>query len=177
MPAALGAHLVLLGDGPLREQFLALGEPRLHAPGYVKGRAELARWLASADLYVSGMADETFGISIIEAQASGLPVVGVAAGAMVDRVDDAIGRLGPVGDSAAMAANILDLVGGRHGGDARGARWPMPSQFGWDNSMDSCSAKFTRSPCAARRSVTRPGHARSHRPLPRLEPGIQSRFS
>ncbi len=43
-------------------------------------RAELAGWLASADIYASGMADETFGISIIEAQASGLPVVGVAAG-------------------------------------------------------------------------------------------------
>ena len=42
--------------------------------------SDLAAWLASADLYVSAMADETFGISIIEAQASGLPVVGVAAG-------------------------------------------------------------------------------------------------
>jgi alpha-1,6-mannosyltransferase len=134
LPDSLGAHLVLLGDGPLREQFLALGQPRLHAPGYVKGRAELARWLASADLYVSGMADETFGISIIEAQASGLPVIGVAAGAMVDRVDDSIGRLGPVDDSAAMAANILDLWAD----DLPALRARAVSharQFGWDNSM------------------------------------------
>ena len=56
-------------------------------PGYVRDRTELARWLASADIYVSAMADETFGVSIVEAQASGLPVVGVAAGAMLDRVD------------------------------------------------------------------------------------------
>ena len=73
-------------------------------PGYVADRAELARWLASADIYVSAMADETFGVSIVEAQASGLPVVGVAAGAMIDRVTDAVGRLGPVGDADAMAA-------------------------------------------------------------------------
>ena len=41
------------------------------------------------------MADETFGVSIVEAQASGLPVVGVAAGAMIDRVSNSVGRLGP----------------------------------------------------------------------------------
>ena len=135
LPDALGAHLVLLGDGPLRAQFLASGAPRLHAPGYVAGRSELARWLASADLYVSGMADETFGISIIEAQASGLPVVGVAAGAMHDRIDDNLGRLGPVNDSAAMAANILELWAG----DMAAMRQRVLAharQFGWDKSMD-----------------------------------------
>ncbi|WP_309601407.1 glycosyltransferase [Sphingomonas sp.] len=135
LPDALAAHLVLLGDGPLRAQFLASGAPRLHAPGYVAGRSELARWLASADLYVSGMADETFGISIIEAQASGLPVVGVAAGAMHDRIDDNLGRLGPVNDSAAMAANILELWAG----DMAAMRQRVLAharQFGWDKSMD-----------------------------------------
>ena len=71
LPESLGAKLVLLGEGPLRAEIAALGDPRIHMPGYVKSRAELARWLASADIYVSGMADETFGISIIEAQASG----------------------------------------------------------------------------------------------------------
>ncbi len=135
LPDSLGAHLVLLGDGPLREQFLLAANPRLHAPGFVNGRAELARWLASADLYVSGMADETFGISIIEAQASGLPVVGVAAGAMVDRVDDRIGRLGPVGDSVAMAANILDLWA-QDQPSMRDRAVIHARQFGWDKSMD-----------------------------------------
>ena len=135
LPDSLGAHLVLLGDGPLREPFLALGHQRLHAPGYVKARPDLARWLASADLYVSGMADETFGISIIEAQASGLPVVGVAAGAMVDRVDDSIGRLGPVGDSAAMAANIIDLWAADQPA-VRARAVAHARQFGWDKSMD-----------------------------------------
>ena len=125
-----GARLVLLGDGPLRAGFAALGDPAIVTPGYVSDRADLARWLASADLYVSAMADETFGISVIEAQASGLPVVGVAAGAMVDRVPPALGRLGPVGDAAAMADNIaamlrLDLgeIGRQARGHALGFRW------------------------------------------------------
>ena len=110
LPAELGAQLVLIGDGPLRAGIAALGDRRIHLPGFVTDRAELARWLASADLYVSGMADETFGVSIVEAQASGLPIVGVAAGAMIDRVPPHLGRLGPVGDSAAMARNILDVL-------------------------------------------------------------------
>jgi alpha-1,6-mannosyltransferase len=102
----------------------------------VKNRAELARWLASADLYVSAMADETFGVSIIEAQASGLPVVGVAAGAMIDRVTRQTGRLGPVGDSAAMAANILELWNSDRAllGDAARAH---ALQFSWVHSMEA----------------------------------------
>ena len=110
LPAELGAQLVLIGDGPLRADIAALGDPRIHLPGFVTDRADLARWLASSDLYVSAMADETFGVSIVEAQASGLPVVGVAAGAMIDRVPPDLGKLGPVGDSAAMARNIRDIL-------------------------------------------------------------------
>ncbi|MEO6433193.1 MAG: glycosyltransferase [Sphingomicrobium sp.] len=122
LPSELGAHLVLLGDGPLRASFAAMGDSRIHLPGFVDGRAELARYLASADLYVSGMADETFGVSVVEAQASGLPVVGVAAGAMHDRIDAASGRLGPVGDGAAMAANILEVLSADRSAMARKAR-------------------------------------------------------
>ena len=134
LPRALGAHLVLIGDGPLREPIRALGDPRIHAPGYVRDRSELARWLASADIYVSGMADETFGVSIVEAQASGLPVVGVAAGAMVDRVVPEIGRLGPVDDAEAMARNILDVWGSDRPAMGEIAQHHA-RQYSWDRSM------------------------------------------
>lgn len=134
LPSSLGAHLLLIGDGPLRDSVRELGNPRIHAPGYVRDRSELARWLASADIYVSGMADETFGVSIVEAQASGLPVVGVAAGAMVDRVTAAIGRLGPVDDAAAMARNILEVWNDDRAGMAALAQ-QQARQYSWDRSM------------------------------------------
>jgi alpha-1,6-mannosyltransferase len=136
LPESLGARLALIGEGPLKDEIAALGDQRIVMPGYVKNRAELARWLASADIYVSGMADETFGVSIVEAQASGLPVVGVAAGAMIDRVTEAVGRLGPIGDSAAMARNILDVWSGDPATMAHEAR-EHALQFGWDSSMDA----------------------------------------
>ena len=135
LPRELGAKLVLLGEGPLKQEIERLGDERIVLPGYVKNRGELAAWLASADIYVSGMADETFGVSIVEAQASGLPVVGVAAGAMIDRVNDAVGRLGPVGDSRAMARNILDVWNSDRRTMMTRAR-SEALRFSWDHSME-----------------------------------------
>ena len=154
LPAGLGARLALIGEGPQREQIAALGDPRIIAPGYLKDRVELSKWLASADIYVSAMADETFGVSIVEAQASGLPVVGVAAGAMIDRVSDAMGRLGPVDDSDAMAANILDVWHGDRAAMGRAAS-EHAHQFSWDNSMDLLFRRIY--PAAFARAATREG--------------------
>jgi alpha-1,6-mannosyltransferase len=136
LPRSLGAKLVLIGEGPLKAEISALGDERIVITGYMKSRAELARWLASADIYVSGMADETFGVSIVEAQASGLPVVGVAAGAMIDRVTDRIGRLGRVGDAAQMAANILELWNGDRRAMGEEAR-ACALEYSWESSMDA----------------------------------------
>ena len=134
LPASLGAALLLLGDGPHREEFIGREGERIFAPGYCANRGDLAAWLASADLYVSAMADETFGISIIEAQASGLPVVGVAAGAMVDRVPGGLGLVGAVGDPRAMAGNIMAVLGADLGAMSNAAR-AHALQFSWDESM------------------------------------------
>jgi alpha-1,6-mannosyltransferase len=136
LPAELGARLALIGEGPLREQIAAIGDPRIIALGYLKDRAELAKWLASSDVYVSAMADETFGVSIVEAQASGLPVVGVAAGAMIDRVSERIGRLGPVGDSEAMARNIVEVWNAERSAIAKEACLEA-RLYSWDHSMDA----------------------------------------
>jgi alpha-1,6-mannosyltransferase len=149
LPAHMGARLVLIGEGPLRDEIAALGDQRIVMPGYLKNRGELARWLASADVYVSAMANETFGVSIIEAQASGLPVVGVAAGAMLDRVTDAVGRLGPVNDSAAMAHNILDVWEVGRDEMAERAR-AHALQFSWDSSMEALFGRVYPAAFAAR---------------------------
>jgi len=165
LPEALGAKLVLLGEGPLKEEIAALGDGRILMPGYVRSRTELARWLASADIYVSAMADETFGISIIEAQASGLPVVGVAAGAMIDRVNQAVGRLGPVGDSAAMARNVLEVWAADRRLMSEQAR-AHALQFSWERSMEALFGRVY--PAAfARRSEAVAGEAARALPLVR----------
>lgn len=153
LPDSLGARLVLIGDGPLRKTILQSGDRRIIAPGYLADRAELARWLASADLYVSAMADETFGVSVIEAQASGLPVVGVASGAMLDRVDAETGRLGPADDSDSMAANIVEICQAdrRSMGDA--ARAHVLGQFSWDRTFQTLFSEVYPEAFAMRRAA------------------------
>ena len=152
LPHSLGAALLLLGDGPLREKFTRRENERIFAPGYCSDRSDLAAWLASADLYVSAMADETFGISVIEAQASGLPVVGVAAGAMVDRVPSGLGLVGEVDDAGVMAANIISLLNDDMAIISERAR-DHALQFSWQESMGRLFGQVYRS--AMRRALAK----------------------
>lgn len=137
LPRELGAAMVMLGDGKLRTQLAsaAAGLP-IAFPGFEQNRLGLARALASSDIYVSAMADETFGISVLEAQSCGLPVVGVASGAMPDRVPEGLGLLGPVDDTDAMAANVVRLwEGGAKLIGAR-ARATTVDRYGWHRTFE-----------------------------------------
>ena len=162
LPEDMRGFLVLIGDGPMRAPLAEqLAGKRAMLPGFIRDRGRLAEWLASADLYASGMANETFGISVIEAQASGLPVVGVAAGAMVDRVTPEVGRIGPVDDAEAMARNLVELWSGdpRRVGEAS---WRHAQQFSWRESMASLFGDvYPRALANAAQRSTAPVSARS----------------
>jgi alpha-1,6-mannosyltransferase len=111
-------------------------------------------------MYVSAMADETFGVSVIEAQASGLPVVGVAAGAMLDRVDQSTGRLGPVDDPAAMAANIIEVWNGDRKAMGTAARTHVEaSGLSWDRSFEHLFGDVYPRAIESRRSALGRGRA------------------
>jgi len=138
LPQDMKASLVMLGDGRLKHELIEQTKGRaVFFPGFVSDRAELGKILASSDIYVSAMAFETFGISIIEAQAAGLPVVGVNAGAMPARVSPELGLLGPVGDAAAMTQNITELW---RSGQARkigkNARTHVENNFSWQKTFE-----------------------------------------
>ena len=130
--------LVLAGEGPHRpalEEAESGGAPIRVLP-YLEERDDLARLLASADVYVTAGPHETFGLSVVEAQACGLPVVGVEAGALVERVPPGTGRLGPVDDAEAMAANLLWVAARKDDlGDA--SRRHVEQRFSWEASFDA----------------------------------------
>ncbi|MFC2952058.1 glycosyltransferase [Marinicaulis aureus] len=137
LPQSWNASLVMLGDGKDRLALMAeCADENIHFPGFVDDRETLASYFASADIYVSAMENETFGISVIEAQAAGLPVVGVRAGAMLDRVPPSLGRLGPCGDADAMGANIAAVWMDRLSGMGERARAHAQENFSWPKTFE-----------------------------------------
>jgi len=98
-----GVRLAVTGGGPMEEE-LRLAIPAALFLGERHGQ-DLARIYASLDFFVHTGPFETFGQTIQEAAASGLPVIAPAAGGPVDLVDDGVtGFLVPPGDSDALAA-------------------------------------------------------------------------
>ncbi len=73
-------HLVVVGDGPLRRVLPATRQRTgaLTWRSYIQDSAELARYYHAADLFIHPGVCETFGLVVLEAQACGLPCVGVS---------------------------------------------------------------------------------------------------
>ena len=104
-----GVWLVVVGGGPAEAAL------RRAMPGAVflgpKYGAELAEIYASLDIFVHSGTRETFGQTLQEAAASGLPVVAPAAGGPRDIVGDGVtGYLVPPGAPEALAGTVSRLV-------------------------------------------------------------------
>jgi glycosyltransferase involved in cell wall biosynthesis len=80
--------LVMVGDGPLKEQFQNR-YPEIIFPGMLK-QADLAKYYASADLFVFPSQTETFGNVTLEALASGIPVLAFDCAAARDWVQTGV---------------------------------------------------------------------------------------
>ena len=120
-------HLVLAGGGPEEARLRArLGRAATFL-GWLDGDA-LAAAYASADLFLFCSQTDTFGQVVLEAQASGLPVVAVAAGGPAELIAD--GRSGLL--CAPRAGGARGRGGGprRLAGDARAAGARRPRRGG-----------------------------------------------
>jgi phosphatidylinositol alpha 1,6-mannosyltransferase len=101
--------LVIVGAGAMRDE-LAASLPNAHFTGCVQG-VELSRWYASADVFVFPSQLETFGNVVLEAFASGLPVVGVDSGGVRELVTAGVnGLLAPPSVPEAFAAAVQSLI-------------------------------------------------------------------
>lgn len=81
-------RLAIVGDGPARPQLERLfTHHRVHFTGYLSG-LDLAAAYASSDIFVFPGANETLGNVVLEAMASGLPVIAPRSGGLFDYVVD-----------------------------------------------------------------------------------------
>jgi glycosyltransferase involved in cell wall biosynthesis len=117
--ARLAAHragwqLDVIGDGPARPEYeklaTQLGVDRHVTFHGVKSKAEIASYMRQADLFVLPSLWENLPCVIIEAMASGLPVLSTAAGGIPELVDGARGRLVAPGDVDALHDELDHLL-------------------------------------------------------------------
>ncbi|KAH6761993.1 sulfoquinovosyldiacylglycerol 2 [Perilla frutescens var. hirtella] len=82
------ARIAFIGDGPYREELEQMfsGMPAVFT-GMLQGE-ELSQAYASGDVFVMPSESETLGLVVLEAMASGLPVVGARAGGIPDIIPE-----------------------------------------------------------------------------------------
>lgn len=105
------ARLAIVGDGPGRPALERIfSDGRTVFTGYLRGD-DLARAYAAADVFVFPGANETFGNVVLEAMASGLPVVAARSGGVLDFVTDHVsGLLFNAEDNQALVEAVRAIV-------------------------------------------------------------------
>ena len=118
LPERGASHrLVLVGDGPCRADLEArAAQPDLRGRVRILGeRGDVPRLLAGFDVFVLPSIAEGISNTVLEAMASGLPLVATRTGGNPELVEDGVtGRLVPVGDRAVLAAALADYVADPH---------------------------------------------------------------
>jgi glycosyltransferase involved in cell wall biosynthesis len=120
MAGIAAAKLVIIGDGPLRKtlerQAQELGD-RVCFLG-TRSSDEVAQWMRRASVLAAPSLTAADGDAeglpnvVVEAAASGLPVVGTIHSGIPEAVDDGVtGFLVPEGNPNALAARLADLLG------------------------------------------------------------------
>jgi glycosyltransferase involved in cell wall biosynthesis len=111
--ACPNARLLLFGQGAEEQHLRAQAERaglgnRVIFAGF---RADLLRFLGHADLVAHPALREGLGVSLLEAQAAGLPVVACRAGGIPEAVaDGASAWLVPPGNAVALAGALVQLL-------------------------------------------------------------------
>ena len=139
--------LFLVGDGNIRNGIVGRAGDggRVHLLPYVSDREELVRMYNAADFYVAPGPGETFGLSIGEAMACGLPVLCVNRGAGPDRIEGSgVGELYRHGDPAAVARGMKAMR--RHlSSESRGrARDHAERTLDWSATFDRLLALYNQ---------------------------------
>jgi sugar transferase (PEP-CTERM/EpsH1 system associated) len=142
-------RLVMVGDGPLRERVHALlVQAGVDVCAWLPGtRDDVARIMRGLDLFVLPSLSEGISNTILEAMATGLPVLATAAGGNPELVQEGVtGSLVPRDDPEGMARAIRVYAENaelcrRQGSEARRA---VVSQFGMDAMVNAYMSVYDR---------------------------------
>jgi alpha-1,6-mannosyltransferase len=159
--AQTGAVFVFAGVGPELPRISRLVRERddCHYLGYLESADEMARWYASSDLVFGLSAWETFGLSVVEAMASGAPVVGADEGAVRDWIErSGCGVTVRHGDVGALIAATVALLGRSNLADiGRRGREFAERHFSWQRTFERQLTHYRALVAARRAGIAREG--------------------
>jgi glycosyltransferase involved in cell wall biosynthesis/predicted metal-dependent phosphoesterase TrpH len=148
-------ELVLAGGGPEESALRARLGGAARFLGWLEGDA-LARAYADADVFLFCSQTDTFGQVVLEAQASGLPVVAVDAGGPAELIADGrTGLLCPPRPSA--IADALTVLAGSRAARERLVRSGLGAvrERTWEASLNALAGGWRRALAAQHRAETR----------------------
>lgn len=129
-------RMEVYGVGPHREELVELAaDAPIRFRGYVESPARLSRALAHADVALSVCPGETFGLAVLEALASGTPVVTADRGGARELVDESSGAWAPP-EPAALADAVLEVAARRAATRRAGAR-ERAERYPWSATVES----------------------------------------
>lgn len=103
-------QFVFVGDGPYANQLKDRSYENVVFTGYLKGM-DLSAMYASSDVFAFPSSTETFGNVVLEAMASGLPVIAVNSGGVKDNVfHEYNGLMCRPRDTSSFAQSIIRLI-------------------------------------------------------------------
>lgn len=127
-------RLDVYGEGPQRAELVrAAGVAPVHFHGFVNSRKDLSCRIATADVALSVSPDETFGLAVLEALASGTPVVTASRGGARELVDAGSGAWRHP-DPVSLADAVLE-VAARPEADRRGAARRRAERYPWSSTV------------------------------------------
>ncbi len=137
-------HLVIAGTGPWEEELRAAAPPGVSFLGLLDRRSRLPDLYANCDAFVFASVTETLGLVVLEAMASGLPVIAIPEGGVRDHLRD--GRNGlacKAGDIHGMALAMARLATewGLSRRLARGARQSVEA-LSWDREVERLDLSY-----------------------------------
>ena len=137
-------HLVIAGAGPKDAELRAMAPEGVTFLGNLDRHTVLPRLYASCDAFVFSSLTETLGLVILEAMASGLPVIATPAGGVADHLYDGVNGIAyPPKDVDALARAMVSLALDRAHVRrlATGAR-ATAERLSWDAELDRLDAIY-----------------------------------
>ncbi len=128
--------LVTVGSGP----HVPIG-PRVIALPYEADMTSLAQAYASADAFVHAGDQETFGLAVLEALASGVPVIGCSRGGVAELVDEEVGAT-VARCAAAEFVSAIEAVCRRDRAVLSAAARERAMGYDWQSVLQSLDARY-----------------------------------